>query len=649
MNSTRRPARGSTRRWRSRRRRRGGARGGRVAGRAHDDGARAPLGAERVLEELDHLATTLADERDDDDVGLGLARDLPHQRRLADARAGEQADALPLADGEQPVEDAHAERQRAGDAPAGEGIGRGAIDRPRLGAGDRAAAVDRAAEAVEHAPEQAFGDARSRTAGRWASPASRGRCRSSRRAASARPRRRGSRPPPRPAARSRTERDLHQLADAHAGDDGADDEAGHLGDPPRFAARGGPLEPRERLPEIELSHETPPPSARSSAASWVSRRASTRPCGVSITQPYRPTAWSATSSIAGRGGRAGGERVPPRGRGRDVVGMQAHRHDAAARPAGLERGPRDLRHDARARGRPRVPTIFSAIFTASVIAAGVAPSSARAASTRASAQRGRELGQPFLAPLGAPFLAPGAPRLRAGGVGVRADRVRLGARARRAAPRASARASSTTAGTTCPNPLTTRPTSERLPPAPATSSNLRPRAAGRRWATATIADSPSSARSAQSARTPSCQAVSPCAGALAALDQQARLFARLGRPGGGRRLHDAAPPSRSPSAAAARATTAPGAPRSDVPSVSAPRASIAATSAAGVSASSARDARARRRPGPGERNQTRRTRSVAARPRRRRRSRARGALALLASPRAAPRRRRDGPRRGGRP
>ena len=46
---------------------------------------------QRLLDELGHLATTLAHEADHVDVGLGLARDLAEQRRLAHARAGEQA------------------------------------------------------------------------------------------------------------------------------------------------------------------------------------------------------------------------------------------------------------------------------------------------------------------------------------------------------------------------------------------------------------------------------------------------------------------------------------------------------------------------------------------------------------------------------
>ena len=140
---------------------------GRVAGRAHDDRARAARRAQRLLEEVDHLAAALADQRDDVHVRLGLARDLSHQRRLADARAGEDADALALADGQQAVEDAHAQRQRLADARARQRIGRGAIDGPFARLGDRAGAVDGLAEPVEHAPEQMVRHAdRERTARR---------------------------------------------------------------------------------------------------------------------------------------------------------------------------------------------------------------------------------------------------------------------------------------------------------------------------------------------------------------------------------------------------------------------------------------------------------------------------------------------------
>ena len=81
---------------------------------AHTHTARAAaLVVELGLEKVAHLAAALADQADDDDVGLGVARDLPEQRRLAEARPGEEADALPFADGGERVDGAHAERQRA--------------------------------------------------------------------------------------------------------------------------------------------------------------------------------------------------------------------------------------------------------------------------------------------------------------------------------------------------------------------------------------------------------------------------------------------------------------------------------------------------------------------------------------------------------
>ena len=108
-----------------------------------------PAGAQRLLEELDHLAAALADQADHVDVGLGLARDLAHQRRLADARAGEQPEALPLAHGQQRVDRAHAQRQRAPDRAArdsGSGAGRSTAQ-PGVAPRDGAAAVDRARRA----------------------------------------------------------------------------------------------------------------------------------------------------------------------------------------------------------------------------------------------------------------------------------------------------------------------------------------------------------------------------------------------------------------------------------------------------------------------------------------------------------------------
>ena len=84
----------------------------RVVGGGHDDdGAGEALGAEVVLDELADLAAALADQGDDGDGGLVVAGDHRQQRRLADAGAGEDADALAAADGGERVEDPDAERQ----------------------------------------------------------------------------------------------------------------------------------------------------------------------------------------------------------------------------------------------------------------------------------------------------------------------------------------------------------------------------------------------------------------------------------------------------------------------------------------------------------------------------------------------------------
>ena len=127
---------------------------GRDVARGHDDDALlAALGAQGPLEELADLAPALADERHDDDVGLGAARDRAEQRALADPRSGEEAHALPLAERHQAVEDAHARRERPRDGPALERPGRIAIDRdePPL---DGRPAVERPPEAVDHAAEE---------------------------------------------------------------------------------------------------------------------------------------------------------------------------------------------------------------------------------------------------------------------------------------------------------------------------------------------------------------------------------------------------------------------------------------------------------------------------------------------------------------
>jgi hypothetical protein len=75
----------------------------------HDHGARQALGTQIVLEKLADFASAFADQRQDDHIAHGIAGQHGQQARLADAGAGEQADALTLAAGGKGVEHVHAE------------------------------------------------------------------------------------------------------------------------------------------------------------------------------------------------------------------------------------------------------------------------------------------------------------------------------------------------------------------------------------------------------------------------------------------------------------------------------------------------------------------------------------------------------------
>jgi hypothetical protein len=126
--------------------------------------------AEAVLDELTDFAAALADEADDVDVdrgrttsratgGGGVAGDHAEEGGLADAGAGEDAEALALAAGEEGIEGADAEREGLANALAAEGMlggiaPTGAID-GNVGASDEnASIVEGFAEGVEHAAEK---------------------------------------------------------------------------------------------------------------------------------------------------------------------------------------------------------------------------------------------------------------------------------------------------------------------------------------------------------------------------------------------------------------------------------------------------------------------------------------------------------------
>ena len=95
-----------------------------VGRRRHHHGAAAPFRPEDALDEFLHFAAALADQPDDDDVGAGVARHHAEQHGLADAGAGEQADALAAADRQQRIDRAHADVERLLDRLARQRIDR---------------------------------------------------------------------------------------------------------------------------------------------------------------------------------------------------------------------------------------------------------------------------------------------------------------------------------------------------------------------------------------------------------------------------------------------------------------------------------------------------------------------------------------------
>ena len=146
-----------------------------VGGHRDDDGALALVAGHVPLDEVGDFARALADQADDDDVGVGAVRDHVDQHRLADARARHDADALADPEGGQRVERAHAgvERHRApgcdrarrcGRRPTGHSLREWIGPPPSIGS---ALAIDRAAE-------ECVADRQHARAGLRAGPARRG-------------------------------------------------------------------------------------------------------------------------------------------------------------------------------------------------------------------------------------------------------------------------------------------------------------------------------------------------------------------------------------------------------------------------------------------------------------------------------------------
>ncbi len=129
-----------------------------VRGGDDDDGAAQALGPQRLLDEFAHFAAAFADQAHDDGVAGRLARQHRQQHRLADARAGEDTQALAAAAGGEDVHGAHAEIKPFADALAGVGRGRRGLQQVAFRAlRQRAVAVDGIAETVDDAAEPGGG------------------------------------------------------------------------------------------------------------------------------------------------------------------------------------------------------------------------------------------------------------------------------------------------------------------------------------------------------------------------------------------------------------------------------------------------------------------------------------------------------------
>ncbi len=105
-----------------------------------------------VFDEFANLAAALADHADHHDIGLGMPRHHPQQRRLADAAAREKADTHAAAHGGERIDGADAYIKRRVDPRSVHRVQRYAKQGPRLRYIGGRFAVERNAAAVDYTP-----------------------------------------------------------------------------------------------------------------------------------------------------------------------------------------------------------------------------------------------------------------------------------------------------------------------------------------------------------------------------------------------------------------------------------------------------------------------------------------------------------------
>src|SRR5262252_8434691 len=113
---------------------------------------------EIALAECDNVSAALAREADDVDVRPDVAREHPRLRALAHAAAGEDADALALAESQQTIDAPHAGFHGLADARAGQRIVRLQLQIGGFAPSMQRLAVERPAERIDDPAEEPIAD-----------------------------------------------------------------------------------------------------------------------------------------------------------------------------------------------------------------------------------------------------------------------------------------------------------------------------------------------------------------------------------------------------------------------------------------------------------------------------------------------------------
>ena len=125
-----------------------------VAGRRHDDAARAPFRPQIAFEKLVDFPPPLADQRHHRHIRSRVADQHAQRHALADARPGKDAQPLSKSAGQHAVDGAQTGRQRRIDARSRDGVGRTSFQRRAGSQRKRRPPIDRAASSIDHASQQ---------------------------------------------------------------------------------------------------------------------------------------------------------------------------------------------------------------------------------------------------------------------------------------------------------------------------------------------------------------------------------------------------------------------------------------------------------------------------------------------------------------